>query len=125
MKEFYAVLCSTLGTALLGIIGFLGKKVSDFINSKIEDKKTAKIVSNINTIFFNAVTLVTQTFVDDLKKNGTFTEEGKTKAKQMAFDLIFNQLTQEMKEYIEKTYNIDINTFIYNKIESTIYTLKR
>ena len=70
MEEFYAILWSTLGTVLLAILGFVGKKVSDFINSKIEDKNTSKILTAINNIFFDTVSLVTQTFVDDLKKNG-------------------------------------------------------
>lgn len=125
MQEFYAVLWSVLGTTLMAILGFVGKKVSDFINSKIEDKKVAKILSDISTIFFNAVSLVTQTFVDDLKKNGKFTEEGKAEAKKKAHDLILSELTEEMKEYIKNTYNTDLDTYIDNRIESTLYMLKK
>lgn len=117
------ILVPALSTLVLGLMTWLTTVVVNFLNTKIKDKKMAKIASDLYMIIMNAVQTVFQTFVDELKKEGKFDEKMAKEAKEKAYNIIVNQLTKELKEYIEENFG-DIKEYIMNQIEATIYQLK-
>lgn len=124
MEQFYAVLWSAVGIIITGIAGWLVAVITSFFNSKIKDKKLAKMASDITTIIVNAVSSVFQTFVDTLKKNGKFDEKAQIEAKEKALTIINSQLTEELKQYIQDNFG-DIQEYLMNRIEAVIYSLKK
>ena len=72
MEQFYAILWTAVGILITGLASWLSVVLTNFLNSKIKDKKIAKITTELTNIIFNSVTYVTQTYVDTLKKNGKF-----------------------------------------------------
>lgn len=124
MEQFWTIFWSAIGLIVTGLASWLVTVLIAFFNSKIKDKKVAKFMSDITTIVFDAVSCVFQTFVDTLKKAGKFDKEAQEEAKQKAFTIIMTQLTPELQEYITSNFG-DIQTYIMNRIESAIYSLKK
>lgn len=124
MEQFYAILWTAVGTAVTGLISWLTIVITNFFNSKIKDKKMAKIATDITVIITNAVQTVFQTFVDVMKKAGTFNAEAQAEAKERALAIINSQLTPELKEYISNNFG-DVQEYLKNRIESIIYSLKK
>ena len=124
MEQFWTIFWSAIGLIVTGLASWLVTVLVAFFNSKIKDKKVAKFMSDITTIVFDAVSCVFQTFVETLKKEGKFDKEAQEEAKQKAFTIIMTQLTPELQDYITSNFG-DIQTYIMNRIESTIYSLKK
>ena len=93
------------------------------MNSKIKDQTLARHLTSVTRIVTDAVTNVFQSFVDTMKKNGSFTPEAHAEAKEKALEIIFQQLTPELTDYIKTNFG-DIKEWLSNKIESVIYSLK-
>ena len=124
MEQFYAILWTAVGTFITGLLSWLTIVITNFFNSKIKDKKMAKISTDITTITMNAVQSVFQSFVDVLKKQGAFTKEKQEEAKERALAIINSQLTTELVDYIKANFG-DVQEYLKNKIESVIYNLKK
>lgn len=71
----------------------------------------------------SAVQTVFQEFVDTMKKNGKFDEAAQKEAKERAYNIIINQLTPELQNYIKENFG-DIKDYIMNQIEAMVYQLK-
>lgn len=124
MEQFWTIFWSSVGVLLTGLMSWLTVVITNFFNSKIKDKKMAEIASGITSIILNAVTAVTQTFVDTLKKNGKFDESAQDEAKERALKIINSQLTEPMIQYIKDNFG-SVQEYLKNRIEAVIYTLKR
>lgn len=64
-----------------------------------------------------------QTYVDDLKKIGTFTEENQRIAMQKALEVAKKQLTQEALEFITTAYG-DITEYLTSRLEAEVRNQK-
>ena len=64
-----------------------------------------------------------QEFVDTMKKNGKFDEAAQKEAKERAYNIIINQLTPELQNYIKENFG-DMKDYIMNQIEAMVYQLK-
>ena len=124
MNEVWKIILSAIGILVTGLMTWLVAVITNWFNSKIKDKKVAKFMSDITEIVFNGVSCVFQTFVDSLKKANKFDKQAQEEAKQKAFTIIMTQLTPELQEYIQSNFG-DVQTYIMNRIESTIYSLKK
>ena len=124
MEQFYQILWTAVGILVTGLMSWLVVVITNFFNSKIKDKKAAKWATDITTIVLNAVTCVFQTYVEALKKQGKFDKQAQDEAKQKAYNIIMTQLSPELQKYIEENFG-DMKEFIMNKIEATIYSLKK
>jgi hypothetical protein len=89
-----------------------GKKKSD---SDITDKYLTMLQGTIE----DAVLATTQTYVEALKNKNMFDEEAQKYAFKMTYNAIMKVLTDDAKKYIESAVG-DLETYITNKIESTV-----
>lgn len=123
-QEFYAILWSIVGTVVTALASWGVATLIAWMNGKIKDQKLARWSTAVLQIIFSAVQTVFQEFVEVMKKEGTFTSEAQKEAKERAYNIIINQLTPELKKYIEDNFG-DMKEWIMNQIESAIYQLKR
>lgn len=123
MENFQGILWTVIGIILTSLASWLSITITNFFNSKIKDKKLAKIAADITNIIMTAVKAVTQTFVDTMKKAGTFDEKAAEEAMNKALVIIRPQLTEEMIKYITDNFG-DLEKYLRNRIEAMIYTLK-
>lgn len=93
----------------------------------IKDEALAALIANANEkvaeIVVHAVQSTNQTFVNDLKAEGNFSDEAKAKAFSNTYDTVKSLITDETAELIRIGYG-DIEVYIQNKIESVIGELK-
>lgn len=121
--DWQSILWSALGVVVTGLVSWGVGLLITWMNSKIKDQTLAKHLTAVTRIVTDAVTNVFQSFVDTMKKNGTFTPEAQAEAKEKALEIIFQQLTPELTDYIKTNFG-DIREWLSNKIESVIYSLK-
>ena len=122
-QDLLNILWGVLGTIGTALATWLSSLLISFLNSKIKDTKLRTWLTSVTTIVTDTVKSIYQQTVEALKNNGGFTKEAQKEAKNKALDTILNQLTPDMKKFIEKNYG-DIAEWIGNQIEAAIYNLK-
>lgn len=124
MNEIILNIISVVVTAIiLPLISYAGARLITWLNTKIKDENAKQQLTVATDIVTNAVRSVFQTYVESLKKNGTFDKESQKAALIKAKNDALAQMTDEIKEYITKNYG-DLETWIITQIESTINILK-
>lgn len=117
------VLSVVVSAVVLPLISLIGAKIVSFINTKINNDKASKMMEEATNIVTNAVRSVFQTYVESLKKQGTFDKESQIYALEKAKSTALNQMSDEIKSYIKSNYG-NINTWLSTQIEATISKLK-
>ena len=124
MNEIILNIISVVVTAvILPLISYAGARLIAWLNTKIKDENAKQQLTVATDIVTNAVRSVFQTYVETLKKNGTFDKESQKVALIKAKNDALAQMTDETKEYITKNYG-NLETWIITQIESTINILK-
>lgn len=124
MNEIILNIISVVVTAIiLPLISYAGARLITWLNTKIKDENAKQQLTVATDIVTNAVRSVFQTYVESLKKNGTFDKESQKVALIKAKNDALAQMTDETKEYITKNYG-NLETWIITQIESTINILK-
>ena len=124
MDQIIINILSVVVTAVvIPLITLLGPKFIQFIGTKTHNEKASQALANATTIVLNAVKTVFQTYVEALKKNGTFDQKAQVEALTKARDLALKQFSDELKGFITTSYG-DLNTWLTMQIEATINTLK-
>ena len=117
------VLSVIITAVVIPLISFLGYKLSAFLNSKIKDEKARNFLNQASNIVLVAVKSVFQTYVESLKNSGSFNKDAQSLAFSKAKEIILKEVTPQLKEFIIANYG-DLNDWITNQIEATIYQLK-
>ena len=117
------ILAAVTTCIILPLISFLGIKLSQWLSTKIKDEKAAALFTKAVDIVTNAVRITFQTYVESLKNSGSFGKEEQLIAFEKAKAIITFELTEDLKTFIVQNYG-DLQTWISNQIEATIYKLK-
>ena len=124
MNEIIINIISVVVTSIvLPLISIAGAKLIQFINSKIKNNKAADLLTTATTIVINAVRSVFQTYVEALKKEGSFNKDAQIIALNKAKDIALTQMTDEVKSYLATTYG-SLDSWLDTNIEATINILK-
>lgn len=124
MNEILLNILSVVVTAVvLPLISFLGFKLSQFLNSKIKDEKAKNLLNKAEDIVLSAVRSTFQTYVEGLKKEGSFDKTAQLKAFNMAKETAINQFDGEVSRFIIDNYG-GINEWLGTQIEAAINKLK-
>ena len=123
MNEFFSTLLQAVLVAAVPVIAAFASKgfvaLAQYLGVKVENATFAKYADQIAKAVSTAVIYVAQTYVDELKKSGTFTEENQKIAMQKALEVAKKQLAQEALEFIEITYG-DITEYLTSKLEAEV-----
>lgn len=117
------ILSVTVSAVVVPVIGFLGYKLTQWLNSKIKDDKAKALLSQANGIVLDAVRTVFQTYVEALKKEGSFDAKAQEAALGKAKAIVLSELTEELKSFVADNYG-DLMAWVTNAIEASIYKLK-
>ena len=124
MNEILLNILSCIVTVVvIPLITLLGTKLIKWISSKIDNEKAAKYLSEATAIVLDAVKCVFQTYVEALKKEGSFNASAQVIALNKAKDIVLDQLNEDIKKYIQNNFG-DVDTWITTQIEASINTLK-
>lgn len=116
-------LLSALGVVFTGLASWLVTVITKWISSKVKDQKAATYLSTITELVFNCVNEVNQTYVEALKKEGSFSKEAQKEALDKCIEKVKSQLAPEIAAYITSNFG-DLTSYITTLIESAIYNGK-
>lgn len=122
-KEVLDIIYSVVSIVATGIASIVVAKITQWINTKIKDKKFAEALTQILSIVEGCVKEIFQTFVDSLKKEGKFNKEKQQEAFEKCKERIKSQLSLSLMQFIQENFG-DVDNYIGSLIESTIYSLK-
>lgn len=100
------------------LINFLTAK-RDEINSKTNNEIAEKYTNMIYQTVVDCVIATNQTYVDSLKKSGSFDEAAQKEAFNRTMNAIMTILSDDAKEYITEATG-DLNTYLTQLIESEV-----
>ena len=125
--EFLIDLISTDGVQalVLGVLGWLGMKVSKWLTSQTDNEKAKGVLLRLNDAVFGTVMQLEQTLVAEIKAvnaDGKLSAEEKKQVRDLAIDLVRDQLGPKGLEKAAKILGLDmrIDEFIGNRVESEI-----
>lgn len=123
MDQIWTILWGALGTIITGLLSWLTTLLIAWLNSKIKDQKLKTFMTKFTELISSCVNALTQTTVEELKKAGKFDKEAAEKIKKECVELIKNQLSVDMKKFIEENFG-DLTEYISTQIENFIYKSK-
>ncbi len=124
MNDILLNILSVVVTAVVvPLISYLGVKLSQWLSTKIKDEKARVLLTNAINVVTDAVRATFQTYVEALKKSGTFDKDAQIKAFTLAKDTALKQLSDESVKFISSNYG-DIDNWLTTQIESAINQLK-
>lgn len=91
---------------------------------KVENEKISTTMDSVINMVLDVVESVNQTFVDELKKKGEFTEETAKEAFNKSKETALKMLSNESAEIITTVYG-DVDVYLDTLIEATVKQLKK
>ena len=123
MQEFLSELLRAVATAAIPVcaaflVQFLRRKSAQ-IGAQTDSLTTKKLLDEVTNAVATAVTYVSQTYVDGLKKNGNFTRENQKVALELAVDQAKKLLTAEAKDFLSAAYG-SLNDYLVSRAEAEV-----
>ena len=100
------------------LIDFLAAK-RDEIKGRTENDLAKKYIDMITDTITRCVIATNQTYVDTLKKQGSFDKEAQSLAFDMTYHAVVQILTEDAKAYIEETTG-DMKIYLTQLIEAEV-----
>lgn len=111
-------------SALLAALGaWVLAKVKVLITTKIKNENARKLLSDATTVVANAVKATYQTYVESIKGTNAWTKDAQSEALSLAATSARMQLSADVEKYINDNFG-DVENWIKEQIESTLYDLK-
>lgn len=107
-----------LGILTKFLVDYLSAK-RDEINSKTDSEIAQKYTNMIYQTVVDCVIATNQTYVDSLKKSGSFDEAAQKEAFNRTMNAIMVILSDDAKEYITEATG-DLNTYLTQLIEAEV-----
>lgn len=121
-KIFEVAIIPLLGAATLYLITLINTKKEE-IKKQAKSETTKKYIEMLDDTIINCIIATNQTYVDALKKAGSFDVEAQKQAFKLTYDAVMAILTDEAKTYLNEAIK-DLNVYITNKIESGVVAVK-
>ena len=118
----YAVVIVVVPILAKYAISYLASKKSE-VDAKTDSIVFQDTISDAIDLVQRVVDMVSQTYVESLKKSGNFTEEAQKIAFNEALTTIKNLLDDSTRELLQTTYS-DLDSWIKVQVESYIQSKK-
>lgn len=120
------IVIQIIQVCIIPLLGILTKYLVDFLtakrdelNSKTQNNVAQKYTNMVYQTIVDCVTATNQTYVESLKKSGSFDEAAQKEAFQRTIDAVVAVLSEDAKEYLNETTG-DLTTYLTQLIEAEI-----
>lgn len=117
-EALYLVVTGIVPLLITYIILFLKSKIKEQ-QEKIDNENLNKYITIATDAISMAVLTVSQTYVDELKRQGKFDKQAQEVAKQMAIDKAKSLITEEAKNAVTLLYG-DFEAYLNSQIEALV-----
>lgn len=107
-----------LGVLTAYLIKWLHAKEKE-INDKFDNETAEKYISMVAQTITDCVIATNQTYVESLKKQGSFDAEAQKVAFQKTLDAVLAVLSEDAKEYLATLYG-DATAYLTTRIEAEV-----
>ena len=121
-KVFEIIVFPAISAAALYFISWLNAKKQE-LAAKTNSEMTKKYLDILNSTIAECVLATNQTYVDALKKEGSFGIEAQKEAFKRTYEAVLTVLTDDAQKYLGEAVN-DLGAYITNKIEAQISSTK-
>ena len=122
-KVFEVAIIPILGAATLYLVTLIHAKKQE-LTEKAKNETTKKYLEMLDKTITDCVIATNQTYVDALKKAGSFDAEAQQQAFQLTYNAVMAILTDDAQEYLNEAIK-DLNAYISTKIESQVVVVKQ
>ena len=109
-----------INVLVIVVIPTLTKAAVDYMRLKIQGTR----IEQAGQIVLDAVDQTNQTFADQLRKDGTFTEEKQREAMEKSVKTALSMMNERTLKILEREFN-DVEAWIVSKIEAACKENKR
>ena len=113
-------LLAVLTTYIVKYIQVKSAEITEKTDNAIVDKYTAMLADTITA----CVLATNQTYVESLKKQGSFDAEAQKVAFNMTLNAVMEILSEDAKEYLSEAFG-DLNSYITSQIEAFVNVNKK
>lgn len=120
------IVIQIIQVCVIPLLGILTKYLVDYltakrneINSKTDNETAQKYTNMVYQTVVDCVIATNQTYVDSLKKSGSFDEAAQKEAFNRTMNAIMTILSDDAKEYITEATG-DLNTYLTQLIEAEV-----
>lgn len=122
-KVFEVALIPIIAAGTMYLVSLINAKKQELL-AKADSELSKKYIEMLDKTITECVIATTQTYVDTLKKQGSFDEAAQKVAFQMTFDAVMAVLTEDAQEYLSESIK-DLNAYITTQIETQVAMTKR
>ena len=123
MNEFLSALLQAVIIAVVPVCaGAIVKGIKAFtkhLSTRTDSELAKKYLADATDAITTAVSLVNQTYVDGLKKSGTFTKENQEEALSKAIKEAVSLMRNETIAFLKQAYG-DMNNYLVSQIEAEV-----
>ena len=120
------LLTQIMEVVVIPLLGILTAYVVKIVNAKLEEVSAnrkneleKKYINMPNDTISDCVIATTQTYVESLKKQGSFDAEAQKEAFNQTYNSVMDILSEEAKKYLNEAIG-DLNLYITQKIEAEV-----
>jgi hypothetical protein len=117
-KVFEICLIPLLAYGTTWLIKWLKAKETE-VNNKLENETAEKYVSMVAQTITDCVIATNQTYVEALKKQGSFDENAQKIAFKKTYEAVMAVLSEDAKEYLAALYG-DVTAYLIARIEAEV-----
>ena len=119
LTAFGIILMAVVSYVLVPLIKRAGEAVADRVEEQTKSDKLAQAVQRATDTVEQVVVAITQTYVDDLKKSGSFDGDAQKQAFQMAKEAAVALISEEVQQLISENYN-NFSDWLLSAIEAAV-----
>ena len=113
-------LLAVLTTYIVKYIQVKSTEITEKTDNALIDKYTVMLADTISA----CVLATNQTYVEALKKQGSFDAEAQKEAFNMTLNAVMSILSEDAKEYLSEAFG-DLNAYITSQIEASVNVNKK
>lgn len=122
-KVFEVAIIPILGATALYLVTLIHAKKQELLDNA-KNETTKKYIEMLDKTITDCVLATNQTYVDALKRAGSFDAEAQKQAFQLTYDAVMAILTDDAQAYLSEAIK-DLNAYITTKIESQVVVAKQ
>lgn len=121
-QEWFQLILGAVALGISTLIGVGFDKLIKLLTQKGLSEKYARVLETTRQLIQDAVLMVQQTYVEQLKKDGKFTPENQKEALNKVVKTVTDSLSVEAANAIQEIYG-DVTKWVKIQVEALVYTI--
>lgn len=122
-KIFEVAIIPIMAAATMYLVDLIKVKKQELL-ANAKNETTKKYIEMLDKTITDCVLATNQTYVESIKKQGTFDLDAQKQAFKMTYEAVMAIITDDAQEYLNEVIR-DLNAYITNRIEAQVVVIKQ